>query len=135
MVYHYLHGKYGDKVIGIDYDTEIVEKFQSTNKAVFWGDATDSVFWQETRMKNIKMVFIAMSDHQSIINTANEIARLENSDLLIGSTSRFRDEFIELKEAGVDFVYNYYDRLGADFAEHFVLYADQKSDKLQKDEE
>ena len=128
VVYHYLHGKYGDKVIGIDYDMDLVENFKSNNKTVFWGDATDSIFWQETKMKNIKMVFIAMSDHQSIINTANEIKRLDKNDFLIGSTSRFRDEFLELKEAGVDFVYNYYDRLGADFAEHFVMYSENKTD-------
>jgi len=134
VVYHYLRGKYGDKVIGIDYDMDIVEKFQSNNKTVFWGDATDAIFWQGTKMKNIKMVFIAMSDHQSNINTAKEIARLSNHHFLIGSTSRFRDEFLELKEAGVDFVYNYYDRLGADFAEHFVLYADQKLEKASDDE-
>ena len=127
IVYHYLHGKYGDKVIGIDYDTETVEKFQSTNKAVFWGDATDSVFWQEAKMKNIKMVFLAMSDHKSNMNAAQEIARLDDNHFLTGSTSKFLDEFLELKEAGVDFVYNYYDRLGADFAEHFVLYSENKT--------
>jgi len=129
VVYHYLHGKYGDKVIGIDYDQEIVEKFQATNKRVFWGDATDAVFWQEAKMENIKMVFVAMSDHISNINVANEISRLEQNNFFVGSTSMFKDEFLELKEAGVNFVYNYYDRLGADFAEHFVLYTENKSNE------
>lgn len=130
VVYHYLHGKYGDKVIGIDYDLEIVEKLQSTNKQVYWGDATDSVFWQEANLKNIKMVFISMSDHVSNVNVAREITNLKKHDFLVGSTSRYRDDFLELKKAGADFVYNYYDRLGADFADRFVTYSQNKLEEL-----
>jgi hypothetical protein len=42
-----------------------------------------------------------------------------------GATSKFKDEEAELKKAGADFVYNYYDRLGADFAERFVKIKDE----------
>jgi glutathione-regulated potassium-efflux system ancillary protein KefC len=127
VVYHFLHGKYGNKVIGIDYDQETVEKFQLKNKQVYWGDATDSMFWQNVKMDRIEMIFLAMSDHKSNVNVAKEITRFKSNSFRVGSTSKFKDEFLELKEAGVDFVYNYYDRLGADFAEHFVLYNEQKN--------
>jgi glutathione-regulated potassium-efflux system ancillary protein KefC len=127
VVYHFLHGKYGNKVIGIDYDQETVEKFQVKNKQVYWGDATDSMFWQNVKMDRIEMIFLAMSDHKSNVNVAKEITRFKSNSFRVGSTSKFKDEFLELKEAGVDFVYNYYDRLGADFAEHFVLYNEQKN--------
>jgi hypothetical protein len=130
VVYHYLHGKYGDKVIAIDYDMEKVEKLQASNKRVFWGDATDSLFWQMADLSNIKMVFLSMSDHPSNVNVAKEIKSLPQVDFLIGSTSRFRDEFLELKEQGVHFVYNYYDRLGADFAERFVNYSHNKLEEF-----
>jgi len=135
VVYHYLHGKYGDKVIAIDYDMEKVEKLQAANKQVFWGDATDSVFWQQADLRNIKMVFLAMSDHTSNINVAKEIKLLPERKFDIGSTSRFRDEFRELKNNGVDFVYNYYDRLGADFAERFVTYSINKLEELPLEED
>lgn len=126
VVYHYLHGKYGDQVIGIDYNQELVEKFQSTNKRVYWGDATDSIFWNNAKLDNIKLVFLAMSDHKSNINTAKEIEGMSQHKFMVGTTSKYRDEFLELKDAGVNFVYNYYDRLGADFAERFVKYSDKK---------
>jgi predicted Kef-type K+ transport protein len=129
VVYHYLHGQYGDKVIAIDYDMDTVEKFQATNKRIFWGDATDSIFWQNADLSNIKMVFLAMTDHHSNVNVAKEIELLPERDFLVGSTSRFPDEFLELKEHGVNFVYNYYDRLGADFAERFVQYGDTKMEE------
>lgn len=135
VVYHYLHGKYGDKVIAIDYDMEKVEKLQAANKRVFWGDATDSVFWQQADFKNIKMVFLSMSDHTSNVNVAKEIKALEDKNFLIGSTSKFRDDFIELKKHGVNFVYNYYDRLGADFADRFVNYTAHKMEDLPFEDE
>ena len=126
VVYHYLHGKYGDRVIAIDYDMDKVEKLQEANKRVFWGDATDSLFWQGANLKKIKMVFLSMSDHTSNLNVANEISQLEEKPFLIGSTSKYIDEFQHLKDAGVNFVYNYYDRLGADFANRFVSYSENK---------
>lgn len=133
VVYHYLHGKFGDHVIGMDYDMEIVDKFRSSNKNVIWGDATDGSFWKSAQMDNIKMVFIAMTDHTSNLNAAKEISRISNGNFLIGSTSKFRDEFLELKDAGVNFVYNYYDRLGADFADRFVAYKDSKEEALNNE--
>jgi hypothetical protein len=134
VVYHYLHGKYGNKVIGIDYDMDKVEKLKSANKNVFWGDATDIIFWQKADLSNIKMVFLAMSDHVSNVNVAREIGLIKDVDFLVGSTSKFRDEFLQLKEAGVDYVYNYYDRLGADFAEKFVSYGENKIEEKILDE-
>jgi len=126
VVYHYIHGKYGDKVIAIDYDMEKVEKLQMANKRVFWGDATDSIFWEGVDLKNVKMVFLAMSDHASNLNVAKEILQLKEKNFLVGSTSKFMDEFQALKDSGVHFVYNYYDRLGADFADRFVAYGENK---------
>lgn len=130
VVYHYLHGKYGENVVAIDYDMEKVEKLQAANKKVFWGDATDSVFWERANLKDIKMVFISMTDHASNVNVAKEIEGMKEKKFMIGSTSKFSDDFIELKKHGVDFVYNYYDRLGADFAERFVKYSTHKMEEL-----
>ncbi|HHL58055.1 MAG TPA: potassium transporter Kef [Bacteroidetes bacterium] len=126
VVYYYLHGKYGDKVIGMDYDMETINKLKSANKNVFWGDATDILFWQKAKLGNIKMVFLAMSDHASNLNVAREISLLKDVHFLVGSTSQFKDEFIQLKETGVHFVYNYYDRMGADFAEKFISYSESQ---------
>jgi predicted Kef-type K+ transport protein len=120
VVYEHLYEIYGDKVMGIDYDTELVEKLQAKDKNVFWGDATDSTFWENAKRSKVKMVFIAMSDHKSNVNVAREIASLTDRKFVAGATSKFKDETIELKKAGTDFVYNYYDRLGEDFAERFV---------------
>lgn len=132
VVYHYLHGQYGDKVIGIDYDMELVENFRDANKKVFWGDATDSIFWQNAKNSKIKMVFLAMTDHKSNINVAKEISSIPEHKFMVGCTSKFRDEFLELKESGVNFVYNSYDRLGADFAEHFVKHTTNKLDEAKE---
>ncbi|MCB2208900.1 MAG: cation:proton antiporter [Bacteroidetes bacterium] len=120
VVYEHLHKLHADKVMGIDYDMELVEKLQAGNKNVFWGDATDSTFWENAKRSKIKMVFIAMSDHKSNVNVAKEISSLPERKFVAGVTSKFKDETAELIKAGADFVYNYYDRLGEDFADRFV---------------
>ena len=130
VVYHFLHGQYGDKVIAIDYDFENVERLRSANKNVFWGDATDGAFWQHVNTEKIKLIFIAMTDHKTNMNVAREISLLNERNFLTGSTSRYRDEFLDLKGMGIDFVYNYYDRLGADFADRFVKYSENKTEDL-----
>jgi len=111
---------------------ELVEKFRDANKKVFWGDATDSIFWQNAKNSKIKMVFLAMTDHKSNVNVAKEISLIPEHKFTVGCTSKFRDEFLELKESGVNFVYNYYDRLGADFAEHFVKHTTNKLDEAKE---
>ena len=77
-----------------------------------------------------------MSDHKSNVNVAKEIALIPNRKFVAGATSKFNDEEAELKKSGADFVYNYYDRLGEDFADRFVneknpgekiILADEKS--------
>jgi predicted Kef-type K+ transport protein len=120
VVYEHLHKLHADKVMGIDYDMELVEKLQGAKKNVFWGDATDSTFWENAKRSKVKMVFIAMSDHKSNVNVAREIASIPDRKFVAGATSKFKDETAELKKVGTDFVYNYYDRLGEDFADRFV---------------
>ena len=120
VVYEHLHKLHADKVMGIDYDMELVEKLQGVKKNVFWGDATDSTFWENAKRSKVKMVFIAMSDHKSNVNVAREIASIPDRKFVAGATSKFKDETAELKKVGADFVYNYYDRLGEDFADRFV---------------
>ncbi|MEE4258776.1 MAG: cation:proton antiporter family protein [Bacteroidales bacterium] len=125
VVYKHLREVHEDKVMGIDYDMELVERLQADSKNVFWGDATDSTFWENAKRSKIKMVFIAMSDHKSNVNVAKEISSMSERKFVAGATSKFKDEEAELKKAGADFVYNYYDRLGADFAERFVKIKDE----------
>jgi hypothetical protein len=76
-----------------------------------------------------------MTDHTSNVNVAKEILALKKRNFLVGSTSQFKDDFRDLKKTGVDYVYNYYDRLGADFAEHFVNYSKNKLEELPFEDE
>lgn len=121
-VYRQMAHEYEGKVIGMDYKQDTVEKSQAEGKNVIWGDVTDSIFWQNTDLSKVKMIFLAFSNHASNINTSIEIQKIERSHIKIGSVCEFRDQGKELHERGVDFIYNYREQIGKDFALEFLTY-------------
>ncbi len=130
--YHQLSSDFGDKIIGIDYDIDVVKKLCDANKNVVWGDSTDSVFWQNVEMKGVDYVLITMDNHASNLNTATAIKHCELDSFSIGAPGHFLDEIVELKEAGVSFVYNYYSRAGAEYASSFLTFVENRKEEKQK---
>lgn len=124
-VYRQVASDYGNKVLGIDYSFDTVEKAQTAGKNVIWGDVTDSNFWQNVDLKNIKMIFLSFSNHASNVNTSIELNKIEHANIKVGSVCEFRDQAKELHNNGVDFIYNFRERVGEEFAKEFLTnYAD-----------
>ncbi|NOR87353.1 MAG: potassium transporter Kef [Bacteroidales bacterium] len=109
------------KIIGIDYGLDIVESTNKAGKNVIWGDVTDSNFWQNVDLSKIKMIFISFTNHSSNLNTSMEIHKFLPEGIKVGSVCEFRDQAKELHEYGVDFIYNYREQIGKEFANEFVL--------------
>ena len=120
--YRQIKAEYGSKIIAIDYDNKSVEKAQKAGKNVLWGDVTDSNFWQNVDLSNIKMIFLAFSNHASNVNTSVELQHIKHPHTQVGAVCEYKDQGIELKEKGVDFVYNFRDQVGKEFADEFVLH-------------
>jgi predicted Kef-type K+ transport protein len=119
-VYRQLKSEYRGKVVSIDYDHETVNKTQQLGKNIIWGDVTDSNFWQNVDLSRIKMIFLAFSSHASNVNTSIELAVLDLPHIKIGSVCEFRDQAKELLSHQVDFVYNYREQVGKEFANEFM---------------
>lgn len=128
--YHQLSSDFGHKIIGIDYDNDVVKKLCDSNKNVVWGDSTDSIFWQNVKMPDVEYILITMDDHASNLNTAHAIQCCQHKTFSIGAPGHFLDEITELKEAGVSFVYNYYSRAGAEYANSFLNFVENR--KIEK---
>ncbi len=109
------------KVLGIDYSHDTVEKAQSEGKNVMWGDVTDSNFWDNVDLTKVRMIFLAFTNHTSNVNTSIELARIDHSNMKIGAVCEFRDQAKELHDHGVDFIYNYREMVGKEFAKEFFL--------------
>jgi predicted Kef-type K+ transport protein len=120
-VYRQIKSEYREKVIAIDYDHDIVAKEQTIGKNVIWGDVTNSNFWQNIDMSQIKMVFLAFSNHASNVNTSIELQHIMHPDTKIGAVCEYRDEAKELRSHHVDYIYNIREQVGVEFANEFIL--------------
>jgi predicted Kef-type K+ transport protein len=128
--YHQLTKDFENKVIGIDYNKNLVRKQQEAFKNIVWGDTTDSNFWMDVKMPSVKIILITMDDHASNLNTALALGRCKIKKFSVSAPGHNNDEILELKQSGVDFVYNYYNRAGIEFAGSFMNYLEQR--KLEK---
>jgi predicted Kef-type K+ transport protein len=131
--YHQLSADFGDRVISIDYNKDVVAKLAESNKNVVWGDSTDSNFWRNVKMPDVEYILLTMEDHVSNINTASALNNCNNKRFSVAALGHYIHEITELREAGVSFVYNYYSRAGAEFASGFLTFIDnRKEDKVKK---
>ncbi|NJN24535.1 MAG: hypothetical protein HC819_00295 [Cyclobacteriaceae bacterium] len=117
MAYDYLASKYGSHVLGLDADYNVVLMHKKERRNVIIGDATDSGFWENLQPGNVSMVLLTMTNH-----SANKFAaiRLRHSNFTgwISAVGRYEDEILELKNMGVNSVFNIYEEAGIGFAEH-----------------
>ncbi|MBI9038930.1 MAG: cation:proton antiporter [Bacteroidales bacterium] len=121
-VYEQLYYKYGQSVIGLDYNLEIVEKLQAQGKNVVQDDATDSEFWERianspVRSKQVKAVMLCMNDHKSNMFAVERLKAIDYEGL-IAATAVHDDEIKELENLNIHSVYNLYSEAGFGFADH-----------------
>ena len=131
--YHHLTKDFADKVIGLDYNKIVVNSLQESHKNVVWSDATDSLFWRNLNMENIRYILLTMDDHASNLNTAIALNNCKNKKFSVSSPGHSIEEHNDLKKEGVDYVYNYYSRAGSEFAGSFMNFLEQRElDKKKK---
>lgn len=121
-VYDQLNQKYGKKVLGLDYNRDIVESNKKTGRNIIQDDATDIEFWdkvQKSKFNNaqVKMVLLCMEDHKSNIYAVNRLQRIK-FDGLIASIASYPDEIKTLKTMGIDLVFDLKTEAGVGFANH-----------------
>ncbi len=128
MSYDFLHDKYGDTVIGFDFNADKVRKHQEAGRRVIYGDPTDPDFWARLGTqprKTTRMVMLAMPKHVSNLNVAKMMIEKGYSGKL-AATAHFDDQVEELRQAGVHAAYNFYNEAGLGFAEHVWSVMEQK---------
>ena len=130
--YHQLTAEFGNRVIAIDYDKDVVSKFADSNKNIVWGDSTDSNFWQNAKMPDVEFLLLTMGDHASNQNTVSALSNCKHHNFFIGAPGHYIDEITELKDAGVSFVYNYNSRAGAEFANSFLSFIEHRKEEKEK---
>jgi len=125
--YHQMTKNFGNKVVGIDYNKFVVEKLQASNKKVLWGDTTDSNFWRDVKMTNAEFILLTMDDHESNKNSAYALGKCGRHNFHVSAPGHNLEEIEDLKNAGVAYVYNYFNRAGAEFASSFLSFVDNRA--------
>ncbi len=117
--YDEMRRRYGDIVIGVDFNTEIVEEHQEKGRQVFFGDAGDSDFWKrvEPSKSNVCLVMLALPSPKTSIFSIQQMKERGYKGQITASV-RYEDEMYLLKDAGIDAAYNLYEEAGVGFADH-----------------
>ena len=121
--YDDMRDRFGEVVIGIDFDYEVVDRHRLAGRNVIAGDATDHDFWERATAgggEKVRLVILAMPEHTANMNALEELNRRQFPGK-IAVTALFDDEVEELKQAGADSAYNIYAHAGFGFAEHVCL--------------
>jgi hypothetical protein len=118
--FDFLHKKYPEKVIGLDYNHDLVAAYKIQNLPVQWADTTDSLLWENLQSNSIESIFITMSDFSSNLNTLKELKKNAKFPFEIYAICQFEDEANKLIEHGIDGVFEYKKYLGRDFVEFFL---------------
>lgn len=110
------------RIIGLDSDPVKVEQHRNKGRRVLYADAEDPGFWSNLHLGGVHTVLLAMPELSAKILAVRQLRKL-GFDGTIATTVLFDEEIEPLETAGADFVYNYYNGVGASFAQNaFALH-------------
>ncbi len=116
-VYNVMREKYDQAVLCIDYNQETILHHLAAKRNVIQGDAMDSDFWQRVQPSSkIRLIILATSNHSTHMQVIEQFREICN-EKMIAALSRYDDEIEELKQAGVQVVFNLYTEAGVGYAE------------------
>lgn len=103
-----------NQILGIDMDEDEVEKNIEQGRHTVMGDATDPEFW--TRLdqgyNDVEMILLAMPHHKANMDSAKRFREM-GYDGPIVATALYADQEEDLKECGVDEVFDLYAEAGS----------------------
>jgi glutathione-regulated potassium-efflux system ancillary protein KefC len=118
--YNRLYPTYQDQLVGVDINTEMVKQHHELNRNVILGDPSDADFWDRVNHTHkIELVLLTLPKFSTTLAVVELLVQSEFSGK-IAATAKFPDEIEQLKQAGVDIVFNMYTEAGAGFASHVI---------------
>ncbi len=118
--YDTLKAKYGDVLVGLDSDSDVVARHHSAGRNVILADATDDEFWARVRIGDVRVLLLAMSEHEQNLGVARRIHAAFGNIGYIFAVANYPEEVEELKASGVDEVWNFDAEAGVGFADEVI---------------
>jgi predicted Kef-type K+ transport protein len=120
-VYDQLNQTYGRKVLGLDYNYDLVQSLKTMGKNIRQDDASDSEFWEnlfeKSNLGNVRLIMLCMNDHKSNMLAIGRLRKTSYNGR-IAAIARFEDERKQLEKMEIDAVYDIYSEAGYGFANH-----------------
>ncbi|MCF6282653.1 MAG: cation:proton antiporter [Candidatus Polarisedimenticolaceae bacterium] len=109
---------YGETVVGIDFDDELIKEQQIMGRKVLHGDPSDADFWDKIEQDHsIELIMLALPNLQANLDALEQLREISFPGR-IAATARYSDEEERLRESGATAVFNIYTEAGAGLAEH-----------------
>lgn len=109
------------RVIGLDSDPAKVEQHRKQGRRVLYADAEDPGLWSNLNLEGVHAVLLAMPEPSAKILALRQLRNLGFKGT-ITATAMFSEELEQFIKAGADDVYNYYEGVGAGFAERTLTH-------------
>lgn len=117
--YDALSEQWPDTIVGVDLGAEVAARHRELGRDVRWGNATSPEFWSriDRTAWDVNWILLAMPNQRANLAAAR-LARQWGFEGLIGASAKFSDEADELRQNGVNAVFNIYAEAGRGFADH-----------------
>ena len=115
--YDAMRSQFGDVVLGLDHDANVVAKQRDAGRDVIQGDALDYDFWEKLQPGKVRVVLLDMPNQSENLFAVQQLAA-SGFKGRVAATAKYDDQLDELKAAGVDAAYNIYAEAGSGFADH-----------------
>lgn len=113
---------YGETVVGVDFDADLIKRHQKLGRKVLHGDPSDADFWEKIEENHgIELVMLALPNLDANLDALAQLRRISFPGR-IAATARFPDEEKLLRQSGATAVFNIYTEAGAGFADHVEVY-------------
>jgi predicted Kef-type K+ transport protein len=117
--YDRMRERYGDRLVGIDHNPEVVEHHRSEGRHVLIGSALDPEFWKKNVLPqgmDMEVVMLAMPDHTANLHVTQQL-REKGFKGQILATALYEDEMKTLLQAGANAAYQLETEAGIGFAD------------------
>ncbi len=118
--YDAMRARFGETVIGVDFNHDSVRDHCETGRTVLHGDPSDADFWEKVDADHrIELVMLALPNLVANLDALAQLRRVGFAGR-ITATARHSGEEQALIAAGATGVFNIYREAGAGFAEHTI---------------
>lgn len=117
--YHYLSST-GKKVIGFDTDPGVLELQRAEKRRVLFGDANSKNLWENLDVSMLQGVAITIREPQGQLNIVEGL-RKRGFQGAISALVESDEQAAELKNAGVNIIFNPLEQTGSELAERIVM--------------